>query len=135
MWRIIFQRPTEFLVLWSALQLWKRKIHFETEFVWAPMIQIYRKKEEVFLYDECYVLIVIKIVWSNNEEHTIHDIEKTSSLVTTCTYYQHFVNTSGCSWQTLHPKTNPIWHSLYSRKQHLWFFCMLCDVFANTMFN
>ena len=34
-----FERPTQFLVWWSALQLWK-KLHFETLFVWAPMVQV-----------------------------------------------------------------------------------------------
>jgi hypothetical protein len=71
---VSFSRPTPFLVLWSALQLWEN-LHFETNFVWAPMVTIH-STEEAFLYPKCYVLIAMKSVWSNIEEHNIHNIER-----------------------------------------------------------
>ena len=56
-----FPRPTQFLVLWSALQLWKN-LHSKTNYVWAPMVQVHRVKDKSFLYYEYYVLIAIKSV-------------------------------------------------------------------------
>jgi hypothetical protein len=56
---ISFSKPTQLLVFWIALELWKKKMRFKTKFVWLHVIQVHIGKEEVFLYHECYVLIAI----------------------------------------------------------------------------
>ena len=109
-----FQGQLKFLVLWSALQLWKLILHGH---LWYKCIKS--------------VLIATNSFWSNNEDHNIHDIKRL--LPSLSLAHAHFVNTSRCSWQKLPPKTNSSWPFLYSRKQHLWHFCTACDVFTNTM--
>jgi len=44
---IFFPGFTWFLVLWNALQLWK-KLHFGTYLVWAPMVQVHGIKKKSF---------------------------------------------------------------------------------------
>ena len=38
------------------------------------MVQVYRVEKKYFLYHECFVLIAMKSVRGNNEEHKVHDI-------------------------------------------------------------
>ena len=42
-----FRRPTRFLVLWNAFQLWEN-FHFETNLVAAHVVQVHRVKKKPF---------------------------------------------------------------------------------------
>ena len=65
---VIFPRLTRFLVLWSALQLWGI-LHFETNFVWTPMVQVHRIKKKPF-----YVMYVMFRLLSRVFEVTMTNI-------------------------------------------------------------
>ena len=45
---ISYSKPTQLLVLWIALELWKKKMCFKTKFVWLHVIQVHRVKKKYF---------------------------------------------------------------------------------------
>ena len=82
---------------------------FEPNFVWAPMVQVHRVKKTIFIlfyfiyyyrYHECFVLIAIKSVWSNNDEHNIHDIKRLLPSLSLVHYKLLAFSTSKCSKYT-----------------------------------
>ena len=67
MWHF-FSWPTQFQVLWSALQLWQ-KLYFETNFVWAHVVQVHKVKKKSF-----YIMSVLFWLLSRVFEVTTKNI-------------------------------------------------------------